>query len=172
VETAQLDVIVRDARPEELDQAAAVMLAAYQEYAPLFPQRGWEAYARDIVDVHGRAPDAELIVAERDGRIVGAVTYYPDGSRSVERWPEGWAGIRLLGVDPTARGLRIGRLLTEECLRRSHDRGIRTIALHTTAPMAVARAMYERMGFVRAPEFDLYPRPDFVIMAYRLDLEP
>jgi hypothetical protein len=36
--------------------------------------------------------------------------------------------------------------------------------------MAVARAMYERMGFVRAPEFDFQPAPETVVMAYRLDL--
>jgi hypothetical protein len=44
------------------------------------------------------------------------------------------------------------------------------MALHTTQMMQVARAMYERMGFVRVPEFDFSPVPGFLVMAYRLTL--
>ena len=45
-----------------------------------------------------------------------------------------------------------------------------TLGLHTTEKMSVARGMYERMGFVRVPEFDFHPAPQVVVMAYRLDL--
>ena len=58
----------------------------------------------------------------------------------------------------------------DECLRRSRLRGARYLGLHTTELMAVARGMYERMGFVRAPEFDFQPGPGVNVMAYRLDL--
>jgi hypothetical protein len=34
----------------------------------------------------------------------------------------------------------------------------------------VAKRMYEKMGFRRMPEFDFHPRPEVVVMAYRLDL--
>ena len=54
---------------------------------------------------------------------------------------------------------------------RCRKRGVRTIGLHTTVIMEVARGMYERMGFVRAPEYDFHPRPEVVVMAYRLDLD-
>jgi hypothetical protein len=37
--------------------------------------------------------------------------------------------------------------------------------------MDIARRMYERMGFVRVPEFDFHPAPGIVVMAYRLDLK-
>ena len=36
--------------------------------------------------------------------------------------------------------------------------------------MNVARAMYERIGFVRVPELDFFPMPTFRVMAYRLPL--
>ena len=44
------------------------------------------------------------------------------------------------------------------------------IGLHTTVQMEVARAMYERMGFVRSPEYDLTVAPPLVVMAYVLKL--
>jgi ribosomal protein S18 acetylase RimI-like enzyme len=56
----------------------------------------------------------------------------------------------------------------QECVRRCRDRGIKTIALHTTEVMEVARGMYERMGFARIPEHDFHPAPGVVVMAYRM----
>jgi ribosomal protein S18 acetylase RimI-like enzyme len=100
------------------------------------------------------------------------VTFYADGSRSRQgEWPPGWAGILRLAVPPACRGGGIARGLIEECLRRCRARGIATVALHTTTWMAVARAMYERIGFVRTPAFDFFPRPGVVGMGYRYDFD-
>jgi ribosomal protein S18 acetylase RimI-like enzyme len=73
-------------------------------------------------------------------------------------------------VAPEARGRGIGRLLTEECIRRARAGGRTAVGLHTTEFMAVARSMYERMGFVRVPRYDFRPSPHVLVMAYRLDL--
>ena len=73
---------------------------------------------------------------------------------------------------PIRRGRGIGRLLTEECIRRARAAACPAIGLHTTELMAVARAMYERMGFVRAPERDFHPIPEIRVMGYRLNLSP
>lgn len=114
---------------------------------------------------------AELIVAELDGRLVGTVTLYLNLSKpSQEGWPEGWAGIRLLGVDPSYRGRGIGHALMAECLRRCREQSIKTIGLRTNEIMDIARRMYEQMGFTRVPEFDFHPVPGVVVTAYRLDL--
>ena len=162
---------LRDARDDELDAVADVMVAAYEQYIPPDPRAEWLAYREEIRDVRGRQGSATLIVAEEDARILGAVTYYPDGSDdSHAGWPRDWAVIRLLGVHPDARGRGVGRLLTAECIRRTRAVGCAAVGLHTTEFMAVARAMYERMGFVRVPEFDFWPIPDIHVMAYRLAL--
>jgi ribosomal protein S18 acetylase RimI-like enzyme len=164
-------VVVRDARLDELDAVADVMVAAYDEYLPPNPTGTWLAYREEIRDVRSRLGASTLIVAEQHDRVAGAVTYYPHAGRDGNTsWPPGWASLRLLGVHPSARGSGIGRLLTTECIRRARDAGRLAIGLHTTTLMAVARAMYERMGFVRVPEFDFQPVPDFTVMAYRLEL--
>jgi ribosomal protein S18 acetylase RimI-like enzyme len=163
-------VDLRNARLDELEEVAGVMVAAYRQYAPLMPSDYWEQYVRNIADVRSRLDTAELIVAEEEGRVLGAVTFYPDGSRSREGWPEGYSSIRLLAAHPAARGLGLGRILTEECVRRSRLLGVRYVGLHTTGFMAVAKSMYERMGFQRVPEYDVIPIPDLVVLAYRLEL--
>jgi ribosomal protein S18 acetylase RimI-like enzyme len=164
-------ISLRDARGDEFDDVARVMADAYAQYIPPNPTGMLLAYRDDVRDVRSRLGESTLIVAEDRGELVGAVTYYPDASaESAGGWPAGWAALRLLAVHPTARGRGIGRLLTEECIRRARAAGCPAIALHTTELMAVARAMYERMGFARAPERDFRPAPPILVMGYWLDL--
>ena len=97
---------VRDAGVETLDQASLLIRDAYLEYQANFSPEVWERYAWDIMDVRSRLDTSELIVAENSGRLVGAVTFYPNTSPSDQGgWPAGWTGIRLLAVHPDARGM-------------------------------------------------------------------
>jgi ribosomal protein S18 acetylase RimI-like enzyme len=163
--------VLRDARAEELDEVGALMVAAYQEYLPPGLPPGWRAYRDEIRDVRRRLAESTLIVAEDASRLVGAVTYYPEGAKETHTaWPPDWAVFRLLAVHPDARGRGIGRLLTEECIRRARAAGRVAVGLHTTDLMTIARAMYERRGFVRVPDLDFFPAPTFRVMAYRLTL--
>ena len=162
---------VRDAGVEDLDQVSLLIRDAYLEYQANFSPEVWEGYARDIMDVRSRLDTSELIVAENSGRLVGAVTFYPNTSPSDQGgWPAGWTGIRLLAVHPDARGMGIGRALMDECLRRSRLLSATALGLHTTELMGIARGMYERMGFVRVPEYDFQAGPEVVVLGYRLDL--
>jgi len=164
-------ILVRDARPNELDATGALMVAAYAQFSPSLPAHAWRAYEDEIRDVRRRLAAAALIVVEDAGQLRGAVTYYPDATKETNTpWPASWAVFRLLAVDPQARGRGLGRVLTEECIRRARATGRDALGLHTTHLMEVARAMYERIGFVRIPEHDFYPVPTFRVMAYRLTL--
>jgi ribosomal protein S18 acetylase RimI-like enzyme len=159
--------ILRPAAPAEFDQAAALIVAAYEQYRPAMPAEAWEEYRNDMADVRGRAASAELLVLEQAGALVGCVTYYPTASGA---WPPGGAYFRLLAVAPAARGTGAGRTLTESCVARARSEGRVYLGLHTTALMTVARAMYERMGFQRYQAADFHPAPQFTVMAYRLTL--
>ena len=173
------ELTIRDARNDELDEVSALLVAAYAQYMPLpsatrTPEEsaGWEGYRRNVADVWSRAPISSTIVAARDGDLLGSVNYYAPGQSDSpdDAWPDGWASIRLLGVSPQARGLGVGRALMVECLRRARADGATTMGLHTTMLMDVARAMYMRLGFKRAPKYDFHPAPDFTVEAYELKL--
>jgi ribosomal protein S18 acetylase RimI-like enzyme len=155
----------------------------YGQFQPHFPGHLWQAYLGEIVDVRSCLGGSELIVAELAGRLVGTVGFYPEASRSaLERWPVGWASIRALAVLPDARGRGVGEALARECLRRACERGAVAVGLHTNPFMAAANRLYERIGFRRAPEFDieigemftgrrLPPGASWQAQAFRLDLE-
>ena len=162
---------IRLARPDELDAVSDMIRAAYSEYLPHLPEDRHVRYLERTADVRSRLAESELYVAELDDRIVGTVTLFPNqAGASVQGWPEGWAGIRVLGVSPEARGRGIGRRLVEASIQRARELGAIALGLHTTEMMAIARAMYERMGFVRVPEFDFHPSSGMTVYAYRFEL--
>ena len=166
-----LDLTFHNAQPQELDALSTLIRAAYREYESSYPPAVWPRYYEAVGNTRDLPAAAELIVAERDGKTVGCVTFYADGRESRQGdWPEGWAGILRLAVPPQERGAGVGRALVEEAIRRCRERGIGKLALHTTVWMAVARNMYERMGFVRDESFDFHPRPGVIGMGYLLDL--
>jgi len=119
-------------------------------------------------------PAGRLLVAEHAGRVAGTVTFYEDAAAEGLGWPAGWAGLRALGVDPAARGLGAGRALMDACLERALAVRAPVLCLHTAAFMTAAVAIYEAMGFRRAPSFDFEVpaggAPPVGILPYRLDL--
>jgi ribosomal protein S18 acetylase RimI-like enzyme len=177
------EVRLRDARAGELDEVAGLLAEVYAVFRRRLPARAWESYIGEIVDVGSRLGESDLVVAERAGRLVGTIGFYPDASRSaLENWPQGWASIRTLGVRAGARRQGVGTALACECLRRAREREARAIGLHTASHMAAATRLYERVGFRRAPELDieigemftgrsLPPGESWQAQAYRLDLE-
>jgi GNAT superfamily N-acetyltransferase len=164
-------LVVRDAHPEELNDISLLIKEAYMEYRHSLPLEPWKFYLENMMDVGSRLAVSDLIVAELDKQLVGAVTLYLKASASSQQgWPQGWAGVRILAVRPAYRRRGVGRALMEECIRRCRKQGIKAIGLHTGPAMTIGRKMYGNMGFVRAPEYDFEPRTGIVVMAYRLEL--
>lgn len=169
-DTTIRQVTLRDATPDEADAVSAVIAAAYADLEAAYPA-DWTRYYEMVVKVERHFENAEIIVAEQDGRLIGTVMLYRDGSLSAQGpWPEGSAGVLRLAVVPEARGMGLARRLTDECVRRCREYGIKTLALHTTDWMPIAKAMYERMGFVRDESFDFVPRSGIYAYGYRLEV--
>jgi ribosomal protein S18 acetylase RimI-like enzyme len=166
-------VRLREAGPEELAALRELTLRAYAEYARVMEPSAWagleEAVRRTVA-----SDGAERIVAEHEGKIVGSVMLFPPstatygGSVEAPPWPE----LRLLAVSPDARGMGVGRLLVDECVRRARASGATELGLHTSRSMETAVGMYRRMGFVRAPEHDFHPEGAERVEGYRLRLAP
>jgi GNAT superfamily N-acetyltransferase len=165
---------LRDAEAGDRTAIREVTLAAYQEYAAKMPAH-WERYREGILSTLSAVAPAEQVVAEQDGRLVGTVLLYPPGtifaSASRPSVPLVWPEMRLLAVAPAARGGGVGTALVDECIRRARRNGSAVLTLHTSDAMQTAMKLYERIGFVRAPELDFHPAPDLTVKGYRFDLE-
>jgi predicted N-acetyltransferase YhbS len=167
-----MDLQIRDATPADDAAVAAVTEAAYGEYEAILGGR-WAAYRADLLDIEGRRAHGQLVLAERDGELVGHVTFLP--AYRNDALPggvtSGGCGIRVLAVAPTARGAGVGRALVDECIRRARELGATSVLLHTGSFMAAAVRLYERMGFeLVSSEGD--PERDRRLLAFRLPLAP
>ena len=133
-------IVLRPHRPGDMGWVTSANATIYaQEY-------GWDISYEPLV----ARITAEFIenfdsrreccwIAELDGERVGSVF--------VVKKTDEIAKLRLLIIDPKARGLGVGKRLVDECLRFAKDTGYKSMTLWTQANLLAARAIYARAGF-------------------------
>ncbi len=118
-------------------------------------QKHGELYAKEYGwDSTIEAITAEIVAAflknfdpKRERCWIAQIDGEPVGSVFLVRDSEATARIRLLIVDPKARGLGIGRELVDRSIAFARESGYRSITLWTHADLVAARAIYESCGF-------------------------
>jgi len=144
-----------------------VVMAHGELYATQF---GWDTsfealVARIVADYavsHDDAREAAWI-AERDGRRAGCVFCVAAGDQTTQ--------LRILLVDPVARGHGIGARLVDECLSFARGAGYKRMKLWTNHPLVAARRIYLSRGFTLVAEDPHHSYgADLTGQVYELDL--
>lgn len=155
------EYIVRNAKPEEFEEIGKLMVQVYSQLEGFPKQDEQPAYYKMLANIGEltKKPETELLVAVSvDDKIKGGVVYFSDmqyyGSGGTATKERNAAGFRLLAVDGSARGKGIGKLLTNECIRKAKEKQLSQVIIHSTEAMQTAWKMYEAMGFKRSEDLD------------------
>ena len=142
-------IVLREHRPGDMGWVLERHAVLYHE------QDGWgagfEALIAGIVKdfLENFDPRRERCwIAEREGERLGCV-FLVSKNRTT-------AKLRLLIVEPAARGSGLGLRLVEECIRFAREKGYRKLVLWTHAHLAAARAIYRKTGFRKLPRTEAH----------------
>jgi len=141
-DAARGPIVLRSPRIGELGWLIHRQAALYNQ------EQGWngkfEALIARIYAEYEEAvdtPPKALWVAEQDGAIVGSIFILPAPDRP------GVAQLRMLYVEPSARGQGLGHTLVDQAVRFSRQSGYQRISLWTQNCLVAARTVYQRAGF-------------------------
>ena len=147
--------------PADLEAVAEL----FQEYAAsLSTDLAYQNFERELAELPGAyaPPGGELFIARSEaGDALGCVAF-----RLLEI--EGVGEMKRLFLHPTARGLGLGRLLTQTVIDTAGERGCRELRLDTLPDMTAAIRLYEAMGFRRIEAYYQPAPPGTVFMALSL----
>ena len=166
---APAEIVLREHRPGDMGWVVERHAVVYHE------QDGWgagfEALVAGIVKDFLENFDAareHCWIAERrindHAERVGCVFLVKDGAD---------ARLRLLLVEPAARGTGLGTRLVEECIRFARQKGYRKLVLWTHAHLLPARAIYAKTGFRKLKRTEVHDTfgPRAVSEFWELDLK-
>ncbi|MBP0583012.1 MarR family transcriptional regulator [Labrys sp. LIt4] len=145
-ERAPQPVVLRKPRPGDLGWVIHRQAELYhQEYDWDWTYEGLVATILGDFVANFDPVREDAWIAELDGRIVGSIFLMKSDDASVGK-------LRLLYVDPSARGHGLGKRLVRTCIERARDLGYASLTLWTNDILTAARKIYQAEGFKLAAE--------------------
>jgi ribosomal protein S18 acetylase RimI-like enzyme len=152
-------------RPARVPEDMATAAELFRGYAASLPVAlDYQDFGAELAGLPGKyaAPKGELLIAwGGDGEALGVV-----GLRPIR--PDGACEMKRLYLLPAARGMGLGRAMTEAVIAAARARGYGELRLDTLASMQAAQRLYEQMGFERIPPYYEPTPPGTIFMRLSL----
>lgn len=158
-----MDLEIRAARLDDGPAIGSLTEAAYRADGYL---DGGSDYATVLLDGPRRVREATVLLAERDGELVGTVTVTTTGQPWAEVARAGELEVRMLAVSPSHRRQGIAEALMAAADSHAREQGLYRVVLCTGTSMYGAQRLYEHLGFERLPERDWTPVPGIELISY------
>ena len=169
-----MSIQITSASPSDYPSVGQLMVSVYSNLEGFPSPEEQPKYYEMLANIGDFAnkPSVDILIARQQDQLLGAVVYIGDvadyGAR-IDLSGEKAAAFRLLAVSTDARGLGIGKRLTDACLARAKVEGLDQMIIHTTDAMKVAWGMYEKIGFKRSEELD-FLQSGFPVYGFRMKL--
>ncbi|MEU1801277.1 GNAT family N-acetyltransferase [Streptomyces sp. NPDC019937] len=166
-----MDIIVRPARDEELDEIGQFTAAVYLGDG-LLDFGAEDPYLDQLRDARKRAAGSAVLVAAdaASDAVLGALAFVVHGGTYAELARPDESEFRMLAVRPEARRRGAAEALVRACMDRTRELGLAGMVLSTHPRMTTAHRLYERLGFRRAPERDWEPVPGVALWAFTVEV--
>ncbi|WP_433201487.1 GNAT family N-acetyltransferase [Nocardia sp. CA-107356] len=161
------ELVVRTARPDEYGAVGDLTVEVYVGEGYV---RGGSPYVTDLADITHRAGVAQVLVAVHGDRVVGSLAVARPGTPYAEIARPGELEFRMLAVAKSARGLGAGSALIRTVIEMASAESFDAVVLTTMPAMVDARRIYDRFGFVPAPQRDWTTEAGEWLTVLRLDL--
>jgi ribosomal protein S18 acetylase RimI-like enzyme len=158
--------VIRAAAGKDAEAIAALWTEAYFDEG----EGGRDTpYARSDFE-ETEAIAAHLLVAERDGAVVGVVALLAPGEPSRAVALAGEAELARLVVSSMARRHGVGRALADRSAELARSEGWPAISLWSRPYQQAGHRLYESLGYKRQPERDSTDETGFDRLVFRIDL--
>lgn len=140
----------RQANTTDINALKGLAIRSWSQFQPSMTPENWQRLSANLSaeKTYTELLDTSysVVCLNKNEAIVGMSFLVPSGNPT-EVFDASWSYLRFVTVDPTHRGLGIGKQLTERCIEHARNNGERTLALHTSEMMDAARHIYEGLGF-------------------------
>jgi ribosomal protein S18 acetylase RimI-like enzyme len=158
--------IVRPYLEKDKEAINSVAIEAFAQFKDYY--NDWEPIKSVVGNMASLESISDLIVAEINNEIVGAVALVHPGKDKNKNIDPSWASIRMLVVSPKHHSRGIGKQLALECLKIAKRRCFSEIGLFTSPIMKVALPMYLRMGFKKVKGIEPISGVEYAL--YKLEI--
>ncbi len=158
---------IRAARPEEFATVGALTIEVYVGEGHVSAE---SPYVGELFDTARRAEAAEVLVAVREGEVLGSLTVAHPGTEYADIARPDELEFRMLAVAKRSRGSGVGTALVHAVVDEARRAELPAVVLTTMPTMGDARRIYERLGFTHVPERDWATEKGLPLTVMRLSV--